>query len=262
MKTNPKLIDLWTKAAHQYHNSLAGSPAEAYLTQRGIIDGAEKFLLGYVAEVAPGHEDRLRHHLSIPYITEAGVVGFKFRRIDGGDPKYMIPTGQKHHLYNVNAILNAVNQVLVVEGEIDAISATLAGFPAVAVAGVDRVNAVPLIAATVVPVTIPFPETLVPTLISGLAVARVTAALLSVVAAVEVVPPNKPLVNMVAVSPWQISSSCLTYESAGYANFPKSHRSTWLTFLSTIEKQLSTSLRDFLTGTGSHNLAIAELTLL
>ena len=137
MKTNPKLIDLWTKAAHQYHDSLAGSPAEAYLTQRGILDGAEKFLLGYVAEVAPGHEDRLRHHLSIPYITEAGVVGFKFRRIDGGDPKYMIPTGQKHHLYNVSAILNAVSQVLVVEGEIDAISATLAGFPAVAVAGVN-----------------------------------------------------------------------------------------------------------------------------
>lgn len=137
MKTNPKLIELWTRAAHQYHESLAGSPAEAYLEQRGILDGAKKFLLGYVAEVAPGHEDRLRHHLSIPYITEAGVVGFKFRRIDGGEPKYMIPTGQKHHLYNVDAILNAVSQVLIVEGEIDAISATIVGQPAVAVAGVN-----------------------------------------------------------------------------------------------------------------------------
>jgi DNA primase len=137
MRTNPKLIDLWTKAAHQYHESLAGSPAEEYLASRGILDGAEKFLLGYVEEVAPGHEDRLKRHLSIPYITGAGVVGFKFRRIDGGDPKYMIPTGQKHHLYNVEAILNAVSQVLIVEGEIDAISATLAGHPAVAVAGVN-----------------------------------------------------------------------------------------------------------------------------
>lgn len=137
MRTNPKLIDLWTKAAHQYHASLAGSPAEDYLKQRGIYDGAEKFLLGYVEDVAPGHEDRLRHHLSIPYITEAGVVGFKFRRIDGGDPKYMIPTGQKHHLYNVEAILNAISQVLIVEGEIDAISSTLSGYPAVAVAGVN-----------------------------------------------------------------------------------------------------------------------------
>lgn len=137
MRINPKLIELWTKASHQYHASLAGSPAEEYLHTRGILEGSERFRLGYVAEVAPGHEDRLKHHLSIPYITEAGVVGFKFRRIDGGEPRYMIPTGQKQHLYNVDAIVNAVSRVLVVEGEIDAISATLAGFPAVAVAGVN-----------------------------------------------------------------------------------------------------------------------------
>jgi len=137
VKPNQKLIDLWTKAAKSYHESLAGSPAEAYLQKRGILDGAERFMLGYVAEPAPGHEDRLRNHLSIPYITEAGVVGFKFRRIDDGDPKYMIPTGQKHHLYNVSAILDAVHEVVIVEGEIDAISSTLAGHPAVAVAGVN-----------------------------------------------------------------------------------------------------------------------------
>jgi DNA primase len=137
MKTNPKLIELWTKAADQYHASLAGSPAEEYLARRGILDAAEQFKLGYVAEVAAGHEDRIKNHLSIPYITEAGVVGFKFRRIDDGDPKYMIPTGQKHHLYNVSAILNAVKQVLIVEGELDAVSATVAGHPAVAVAGVN-----------------------------------------------------------------------------------------------------------------------------
>jgi len=137
MKPNQKLIDLWTKAANTYHETLAGSPAEAYLEKRGILDGAERFKLGYVVDPAPGHEDRLKHHLSIPYITESGVVGFKFRRIDDGDPKYMIPTGQKHHLYNVSAILHAVHEVLIVEGEIDAISATLAGHPAVAVAGVN-----------------------------------------------------------------------------------------------------------------------------
>jgi DNA primase len=137
VKPNQKLIDLWTKAANTYHANLTGSPAEAYLEKRGILNGAEQFKLGYVVDPAPGHEDRLKHHLSIPYITEAGVVGFKFRRIDDGDPKYMIPTGQKHHLYNVSAILHAVHEVLIVEGEIDAISATLAGHPAVAVAGVN-----------------------------------------------------------------------------------------------------------------------------
>lgn len=137
MKPNQKLIELWTKAAHTYHENLAGSPAEDYLVKRGIADGAKEFMLGYVVEPAPGHEERLKHHLSIPYITEAGVVGFKFRRIDDGEPKYMIPTGQKHHLYNVSAILHAVHELLIVEGEIDAISATLAGHPAVAVAGVN-----------------------------------------------------------------------------------------------------------------------------
>lgn len=137
MKPNQKLIDLWTKAAKTYHANLAGSPAEAYLEKRGILAGAERFMLGYVVDPAPGHEDRLKNHLSIPYITEAGVVGFKFRRIDDSDPKYMIPTGQKHHLYNVSAIIHAIHEVLIVEGEIDAISATLAGHPAVAVAGVN-----------------------------------------------------------------------------------------------------------------------------
>jgi DNA primase len=137
MITNPKLVELWNKASIQYHESLAGSPAEAYLAERGILDGAERFRLGYVAEVAAGHVERIKQHLSIPYLTQSGVVGFKFRRIDNGDPKYMIPTGQKHHLYNVDAIIHAVSQVLIVEGEIDAISATLAGHPAVAVAGVN-----------------------------------------------------------------------------------------------------------------------------
>jgi hypothetical protein len=33
--------------------------------------------------------------LSIPYITPAGVVGIKFRRLDEGTPKYLWPTGQK-----------------------------------------------------------------------------------------------------------------------------------------------------------------------
>jgi hypothetical protein len=75
MRINPKLIELWTRAAKQYHESLAGSPAEAYLKERGILDGASRFMLGYVAEVAPGHEDRIKNHLSIPFLE---VVGFHF----------------------------------------------------------------------------------------------------------------------------------------------------------------------------------------
>ena len=46
-----------------------------------------------------------------------------------------------------------------------------------------------------------------------MAVAKVTAALLSVVAAVEVVPPNKLFVNIVAVSPKQIKKPQVKVET-------------------------------------------------
>ena len=135
MKPNRKLLDMWTRAAHTYHQALEGSPAEEHLRERGLLDSAEKFLLGYVAEPAPGHEDMIKGFLSIPYITVSGVVGFKFRRVRGEGVKYLAPSGQKHHLYNVAAILDAVDQVLIVEGELDAVAATQAGFPAVALPG-------------------------------------------------------------------------------------------------------------------------------
>jgi DNA primase len=137
MKPNEKLIGMWTRAAHEYHMELPGSPAEEYLQQRGLLDAASQFLLGYVAEPAAGHEQRFVGTLSIPYITPSGVVAFKFRRLDAGDPRYQSPTGQRHHLYNVQAILDSLDHILVVEGELDAIAATVAGFPAVAVPGVN-----------------------------------------------------------------------------------------------------------------------------
>ena len=135
MRPNLNLIELWTRAARQYHESLGGSPAEEYLRSRGLLDGAEQFMLGYVAEPAAGHDERFKGMLSIPYITPTGVVAFKFRRLGDGDPKYLIPTGQRQHLFNVQAILDAVDKVMIVEGELDAIAATNEGIPAVAVAG-------------------------------------------------------------------------------------------------------------------------------
>lgn len=129
------ILESNTAAAEQYHAALAGSPAEEYLASRGLLDGAEEFLLGWVDKPHPGHEDRFIHTLTVPYLTQAGVVSFKFRRLDDTRPKYDQPTGQKQHLYNVSAILNAVKSVLIVEGELDAIASTLAGRPACAVPG-------------------------------------------------------------------------------------------------------------------------------
>jgi DNA primase len=135
MKPNERLIQMWTRAANEYHVELAGSPAEDYLGERGLLDAAHQFLLGYVASPAPGHEERFTGMLSIPYLTPAGVAAFKFRRLDDGNPKYQAPSGQRHHLYNVQAILDALDYILLVEGELDAVAATVAGFKAVAVPG-------------------------------------------------------------------------------------------------------------------------------
>lgn len=138
MKPNQSMIDMWTRAADSYHESLPGSPAEEYLDRRGLLEGATAFRLGYVETVAPGHEDRFKGTLSIPYLTPSGVVAWKFRRLVADDmPKYDSPAGQRHHLYNVAALHNSVSWVLVVEGELDAVAATLAGFPAVASPGVN-----------------------------------------------------------------------------------------------------------------------------
>jgi hypothetical protein len=107
------------------------------------------------------------------------------------------------------------------------------------------VKAVPDIEVTVDPAGIFEPDTRSPTLIEELAAANVIFELLSIVEPTAVVPPTKLFEKTCTDSPWQISSSCLPYASAGYASLLKSHRSTWLTFLSTTEKQLSISLSDF-----------------
>lgn len=135
MKPNTRMIETMTSAADRYHHDYWGSPAETYVTERGLADVASQLRFGYVDDPAPGHEERFRGMLSIPYLTPSGVVGFKFRAIKEADKKYLIPTGQKTHLYNVSAILKAVNEVLVVEGELDAASAISAGYPAVAISG-------------------------------------------------------------------------------------------------------------------------------
>ena len=77
--------------------------------------------------------------LSIPYITPAGVVGIKFRRLDEGTPKYLWPTGQKIGLFNVNDLHIGGDTIAICEGEIDTIVLSgVVGIPAVGVAGVSQ----------------------------------------------------------------------------------------------------------------------------
>jgi DNA primase len=132
-----------TEAAQRYHQSV--SEAASYLAERGLWEqeAVDGFLLGFAADPAPGHE-WFAGRLTIPYLTPSGVVGMKFRCIQGhdckeaGHEKYLGPAGQKDRLYNVQALHEANGTVYITEGEIDALSATLAGAPAVGISGASK----------------------------------------------------------------------------------------------------------------------------
>jgi len=120
------------EAAERYASSLMGSSAAAYLEERGIDarEANRTFRLGHVSDPLPSHE-RFAGMLSIPYIAKCGTVGFKFRRLDDMGPKYLAPENSRVRLYNVTDALVNTPQVLIVEGEIDCVTAKQAGVPAV-----------------------------------------------------------------------------------------------------------------------------------
>jgi DNA primase len=148
------------ETAKRYHESYRGSPAEEYVTARGLTEVAGRFGLGYVASALPGHE-RYAGYLCIPYIRPAGgehgVATCRFRCIadecvkdptDGlyffqkgekerheGHGKYKSLPGDPPRLYNTSALIEPSPVLVVVEGEFDTQSWTLAGIPAVGAPG-------------------------------------------------------------------------------------------------------------------------------
>ena len=125
------------EAAVQYNKDLSEEAIE-FLAGRGISkEVADQFLLGYIKEPITGHENH-RGWLSIPYITALGhCVGFKFRRLDDGKPKYGAPLGQKGHLYNVADITQPSEFIAICEGELDTVvCSAILKIPAVGVPGV------------------------------------------------------------------------------------------------------------------------------
>ena len=76
------------------------------------------------------------HTLAIPYICGGILKGFLFRRVDGNEqPKYIANTGldRKSVFFNIR---HEAEDIVIVEGEMDAITATAAGVPdAVAIGG-------------------------------------------------------------------------------------------------------------------------------
>ena len=125
------------EAAVQYNKDLS-EEAVKFLADRGISkEIADRHMLGTLVDPIPEHSNH-KGWLSIPYITVLGhCVGFKFRRLDDGKPKYGSPTGQKSHLYNVSDLILSSEYIAICEGELDTIIASsVLGIPAVGVPGV------------------------------------------------------------------------------------------------------------------------------
>ena len=128
---------LLLEAAQRYAQAITPE-ALSVLEERGISDAvAALYQIGSIVEPINGHE-MYEGWISIPYITASGsCVGFKFRRLDDGKPKYGSPTGQKAHLYNVSDVTVMSPHIVVCEGELDTvITSGVLGIPAVGVPGV------------------------------------------------------------------------------------------------------------------------------
>jgi DNA primase len=155
---------------HANLQSSAGEAARAYLARRGVsAETAEKFGLGYSVRGGRGlvrlfeerrfaagqaeqsglvgkredgsRYDRFRNRLMFPIHNEAGkIIGFGGRALDAGDePKYLnspeTPIYKKSFvLYNLHRAKEAIrkeDRVILVEGYMDALGVTAAGFASV-----------------------------------------------------------------------------------------------------------------------------------
>lgn len=144
------------QAVSTYQSDLVGATsAQAYLTGRGFDHrAAATFRLGVVDRPLVGHE-QYRGRLAIPYLTPAGVVNIRFRCLKAHDcaktviyrdakgkevycRKYLSMDGMESNLFNVLDLRKESPFIGVTEGELDAMTLSLAGIPAVGVPGVEN----------------------------------------------------------------------------------------------------------------------------
>jgi DNA primase len=133
-------------ATRAYQRALEpGSQAQSYLLGRGLdLAAVRAYRLGAVDGTIADHAS-YRGWISIPYITRlGGVVSLKFRRLDGGEPKYMSPYPTR--IYNPLAFDKAEREgyIAITEGEFDAIILDeMCHIPAVGIPGAETWKAHP-----------------------------------------------------------------------------------------------------------------------
>jgi DNA primase catalytic core len=131
-------------------NSIGANEVRAYLSSRGYSDEDIKAMeLGYIPDqdklfkylLSKGYSHSLidevvklnkgigsTHRLTIPYRSGGSVRGFKFRTIGDATPKYLNSTGLDRlgGFFNLSGI-KGDKDVVIVEGELDSLSATVRG---------------------------------------------------------------------------------------------------------------------------------------
>jgi len=139
-------------------NSKGADEVRAYLSSRGYLDEDIKTIeLGYIPDqdklfkylLSKGYSQSLidevvklnkgigsTHRLTIPYRSGGSVKGFKFRTIGDATPKYLNSTGLDRlgGFFNLSGV-KGDKDVVIVEGELDSLSATARGVENVVATG-------------------------------------------------------------------------------------------------------------------------------
>ncbi|MFC8490700.1 toprim domain-containing protein [Streptomyces sp. NPDC057235] len=133
------------QAVSTYQQDLAADQAAlSYLAKRGFgPEVAQAYRLGIVRRPLVGHES-YAGRLALPYLTPAGAVNLRFRCLrqhvckDEGCPKYLSIDGMESNLFNVLDLKKDSPHIGVTEGELDAMTLSICGIPAVGVPGVEN----------------------------------------------------------------------------------------------------------------------------
>lgn len=139
MLTKERRILLESKT-EQYQNNV--HQAGGYLAGRGFTaDTIGSARLGVVDEAIEGDPHAAGFRLSIPYITQSGIVNIRFRCLREHDcgasscAKYLGSPGVPNRLYGVGCIVSAGSRICITEGELDAVTFRQLGYSAVGVPG-------------------------------------------------------------------------------------------------------------------------------
>lgn len=128
------------RRCQMYESQLHGVGGEPYLKylmeDRGLsLETIKHFRLGAVVNPDP-QDHKFQYRICIPHMNLRGVTVLRFRAAPGqSGPKYLQPAGSRISVYNVAQLSEPLDYVAACEGEVDAMTLTQCGYPAVGFPG-------------------------------------------------------------------------------------------------------------------------------